>query len=307
MNKIAIIGNGIQSKRIQKILKKLKKEFLIYKPINKKNEDKKNFKLVEKCKIIFICSPDVTHFEYIKKLNHNRFIFCEKIPVTKIKELNYLKKKNLKKIYFNYNFRFLKIGEILSNIKKYKLGKMLYTTIVTTKGIAGKKEYKKNWRFNKKKCPKGVFQIISIHILDLINFFFQIKKMQKPTLLNFSKTGDGFDTSEVKLKLKNNAIVNIFSSYYAPLFKYWLMIFENGIIKIENDNIEIKGPRNTFDKKGNFEVPKSMKSIKFSAKKDFDVSLVKSVIYFLNKCKNNKTIPRHHYWSSLKSNFLVLK
>ena len=126
-------------------------------------------------------------------------------------------------------------------------------------------------------------------------------------LLNFSKTGDGFDSSEVKLKLKNKAIVNIFSSYYAPLFKYWLLVFENGIIKIENDNIEIRGPRNTFDKKGNFEVPKSIKSIKFSAKKDFDDSLVKSVIYFLNKYKNNKTIPRHHYWSSLKSNFLVLK
>ena len=68
------------------------------------------------------------------------------------------------------------------------------------------------------------------------------------------------------------------------------ILFENGIIKIENDNIEIKGPRNTFDKKGNFEVPKSIKSIKFSAKKDFDDSLVKSVIYFLNKYKNLKKL-----------------
>ena len=307
MNKIAIIGNGTQSKRIQKILKKLKNNFLIYKPSNKKKEDEKNFKLVKKCKIIFICSPDVTHFEYIKKLHYKRFIFCEKIPVTKIKELNYLKKNNLKKIYFNYNFRFLKIGEILSNIKKYNLGKILYATIVTTKGIAGEKEYKKNWRFNKKKCPKGVFQIITIHILDLINFFFEIKKIQKPTLLNFSKTGNSFDTSEVKLNLKNSAIVNIFSSYYAPLFKYWLMVFDNGIVKIENDNIEIRGPRNNFDKRGNFEVPKLIKAIKFSAKKDFDISLIKSVIYFLNKCKKNNIFPRHHYLTSLNSNSLILK
>ena len=307
MNKIAIIGNGTQSKRIQKILRKLKYNFLIYKPIGKKKKDKKNFELVKKCKIIFICSPDATHFNYIRQLHHKRFIFCEKIPVTKMKELNFLRKYNLKKIYFNYNFRFLKIGEILSNLKKYNLGNILHATIVTTKGIAGRKEYKKNWRFNKEKCPKGVFQIITIHILDLINFFFKIKNIQKPTLLNFSKTGNSFDTSEVKLKLKNNAVVNIFSSYFAPLYKYWLIIFENGIIKIENDSIEIRGPRNSFDKKGNFEVPRIIKKLKFSAKKDFDFSLVKSVTYFLNKCRKNNIIPRHHYQTSLNSNYLILK
>ena len=48
MIKIAIIGNGIQSKRIQKILKKLKHNFLIYKPLNKKKNDEKNFSRVKK-------------------------------------------------------------------------------------------------------------------------------------------------------------------------------------------------------------------------------------------------------------------
>jgi len=43
MNKIAIIGNGTQSKRIQKILRKLKYNFLIYKPIGKKKKRQKKF------------------------------------------------------------------------------------------------------------------------------------------------------------------------------------------------------------------------------------------------------------------------
>ena len=158
MIKIAIIGNGTQSKRIQKILKKLKYTFLIYKPSNEKNT--LNFKKIKKCNVIFICSPNKSHINYIKKLSSKRFIFCEKPPVSKIKDLNYLKKLNGKKIYFNYNFRFLKISEILSNLKKYKLGKLIYANIVTTKGLATKKEYKNNWRSDKKKCPKGVFEFL---------------------------------------------------------------------------------------------------------------------------------------------------
>ncbi len=305
MIKIAIIGNGTQSKRIQKILKKLKYTFLIYKPSNEKNT--LNFKKIKKCNVIFICSPNKSHINYIKKLSSKRFIFCEKPPVSKIKDLNYLKKLNGKKIYFNYNFRFLKISEILSNLKKYKLGKLIYANIVTTKGLATKKEYKNNWRSDKKKCPKGVFEMVSIHILDLINFFFKIKKIYNLNLSNFSNIGSSFDTSEVKLQLENNAIVNIFSSYYAPLYKGWTMIFDNGMIKLENNKIEIRGPRNNFNKKGFFIPPKIIKAFRISATKDYNNSLFKSVSYFLSKCKKNSSFSRHHYKTSLDSNLLILR
>ena len=43
MLKIAIIGKGSQSKRIQKILKKLKYKYLLYKPEGNKIIDNKNF------------------------------------------------------------------------------------------------------------------------------------------------------------------------------------------------------------------------------------------------------------------------
>ena len=306
MIKIAVIGNGTQSRRIQKILKKLKHTFLIYKPSNKK-KNTLNFEKIKRCNVVFICSPNNSHIDYIKKLNLNRFIFCEKPPVSKIKDLNYLKKLNGKKIYFNYNFRFLKISEILSNLKKYKLGKLIYANIITTKGLAAKKEYKNNWRSDRKRCPKGVFEMVSIHILDLINFFFKIKKIHNLSLSNFSNIGSSFDTSEIKLQLENNAIVNIFSSYYAPLYKGWTMIFDNGMINLENNKIEIRGPRNNFNKKGLFVPPKIIKAFRISAAKDYNNSLFKSVSYFLSKCKKNRSFSRHHYKISLDSNLLVLR
>ena len=35
------------------------------------------------------------------------------------------------------------------------------------------------------KSPKGVYEIVSIHWIDLINFHFGIKKISKPHLINF--------------------------------------------------------------------------------------------------------------------------
>ena len=147
MNKIAIIGNGNHSKRIQFILKKKRKNFFIYKPIKKK-EDKINFEKVKKCKIIFICSPNNTHFDYIKKLFKGRYIFCEKPPVSKKSELNKLKKINNKKIYFNFNQRFSILADLLKKINKYKLGDLVYANRICSHGLAFKKEYKKSWRSN---------------------------------------------------------------------------------------------------------------------------------------------------------------
>ena len=95
--KICIIGDGVHSKRIQKILKKKKYIFDIFKPISKKlyrNENIDNLKFYD---IIFIVSPDFTHTFYIKKLHKYCYIFCEKPPCNKKNDLKFLKNINSKK------------------------------------------------------------------------------------------------------------------------------------------------------------------------------------------------------------------
>ena len=92
--KVGIIGNGNHSKRIQKILKKNKITYFIYKPNNKKYFDKKEFDELKKNKIIFILSQNNSHLDYIKKLNKDHYIFCEKPPVVSKKELIQLKMIN---------------------------------------------------------------------------------------------------------------------------------------------------------------------------------------------------------------------
>ena len=84
---IGIIGNGGHSKRIQKILKKKKLRFFIYKPKKPKYFNKTDFDQLKKCKTIFIVSPNNTHFKYINELHKGRYIFCEKPPVVTKKDL----------------------------------------------------------------------------------------------------------------------------------------------------------------------------------------------------------------------------
>lgn len=304
--KIGIIGNGNHSKRIQKILRIRKLDFFIYKPKQPTYFDKEKFDQLKKCNVIFIISPNNTHYFYIKKLFKGRYIFCEKPPVCNKDHLSKLKKINSKKIYYNYNFRFSKVAEFLNYRDKYKLGKLVYANLSLSHGLAQKKIYKNNWRSNIKKCPKGVYEIVSTHYIDLINYFFNLLQIEKPKLLNLSKIGNSYDTSLVEIKLKNEGLVNIFSTYNSSLNKNLCFLFENGILEQRNNLITIKGPTLNLDKQGFFKQPKTRKIVKISEGKDYLNSLNKSVLFFLNHVKNKKKFNKKNIEISLKSNSISI-
>jgi len=304
--KVGLIGNGGHSKRIQKILKKKNINFFLYKPARPVYYDKKNYPKLKECNVIFIITPNGTHYNYIKKLHSHRYIFCEKPPVNSHNELNKLKKINSKKIYFNYNARFSKISEILKKRNQYKLGNLMHTNLVLSHGLAQKKEYKKNWRSNIKKCPKGVYEVVSTHLIDLINFHFNIDKIKKPILLNHSGIGNSYDSSASEIILKNKSVVNIFSTYNSPYSIRYFFLFENGIIEQIDNNLMIKGPAMNLDKKGFFKKPNVIKSFNVSENNDYIVSLEKSINFFLNTVMNKKVFNRSIFDCSIKSNSLIL-
>tara|TARA_Y100000310_G_scaffold230432_1_gene232861 strand:- start:245 stop:1183 length:939 start_codon:yes stop_codon:yes gene_type:complete len=304
--KIGVIGKGSQFKRISKILRKKRNSYFLYKPNNSKYYDKKEFDKLSKCQIIFILSPNHTHFKYIKKFYKNKYIFCEKPPVNSRNDLIKLKKINHKKIYFNYNFRYSLIGQILSDRKKYKLGDLLYGNIITGHGLGFKKEYLTSWRSNLKLCKKGVFEIVSIHWIDLINYFFNINKIQKPKLINFLKKGTSFDNSYCKINLKKSFEVDLFSSYSSPLINKILFVFKNGTIEKNENFIEIRGPAINLNKKNFFIKPKLIKKIKINEFKDYNDSLKKSVDYFLKISLGKKYFNKKNFDRSIKSNEILL-
>jgi len=304
--KVCIIGNGFHSKRIQKILNSYKVNFYIYKPISKKNYKKENLDQLKKYNVFFIISPNHTHYHYIESLHKNSYIFCEKPPTNNYRELEKLKKINSKKIYYNFNFRFSKISEILKDKKKYNLGKLIYANIISGKGIVFKPEYKKNSRSNIKLCPKGVFEMVTIHWLDLLNYLFNVTKIYKPQLSNLSKVGTSYDNSNIRIEIDKKIIGEIFCSYTSPLINKKIFMFDNGIVEQDENVITIKGPAINYDANKFFKPPKIIKKIRIGERKDYIASLDKSVSFFLKTVIKNQTFSKKEVLKSLLINKMII-
>lgn len=295
-----LIGNGTQSIRIQKILRQKKIRFCVYKPKSNNSESIGDIKRLSKCKGIFILSPNNSHIKYLKMFS-NKYIFCEKPPVSKKRDLVFLKKMNYKKIFFNFNYRFSIVGEVLKLRNKFNLGKLIYGNIINSHGLTYKKNYKKNWRANKKSNPTGIFETVQIHFIDLINMFFDIKNIDKISLLNKSGIGQTPDTAHSQIHTRCGGVINIFSTYRSCLVSKKIFCFENGLIEQDENNVFIKGPAYNLNRKGFFKTPKIIKNYKISNLKDYNLSLEKSVVYFLRLCKKNKNIEKRFFSKSIST------
>ena len=306
-DKIGLIGFGSQAKRIIKILKTTKNNinFIFRKNLKKKDKSliTNKIKDIEACNIIFILSPNSTHFNYINRLKKNRYIFCEKPPVDKIGQLKFLKNIDLSKIYFNYNYRYSKINDALKKTKKYKFGKLLYGNIIYGHGLATKKSYINSWR--SRKNNQGVYEILGIHLIDLILNNYKISKVKKKLSYFLKKKKP--DNSFFTINLENFGQIDCFISYTSPYEQKFNFIYENGILEINNKYIIFRGPRNTFDKRGFFSSPKILFKESFKQLKDYDTSLRKSVKYFIKIAKNKKKFLQSENKLSILSNMYLLK
>jgi len=299
----SVLGNGNHSKRVQKILKKLKKNFKVYTSKDLKIRNK--ILEILDSKATFIITPNHTHWKLIK-LFKNNYIFCEKTPVTKSKDLNNLKKISYNKIFFNFNRKFSKIYFYLDKIiKKYKLGNLIYGLFTSSKGLALKKSYNSNWRSKKKFNKSGVFETVSIHSLDLINELFGIKKI-KNISKNNSKVGNAPDTSFGEVKVNSGNIINVFSTYNSSLDIFIKLYFKNGIFEYDGKYLSLKYPTKKFDNKGQFVTPPVVFKEKIIFNNDYLFSLEKSIKYFINKVDSKKFFSKKEFNNSVKINKYVI-
>jgi len=169
-------------------------------------------------------------------------------------------------------------------------------------GLATKKNYKISWRSRDK---NGVYDILGIHIIDLILNNYKISLIKKK--LDYFKTNLSPDNAYFSIKLKNFGQIDCYVSYSSPYKQKFEFIFENGLLEIDNKSICFKGPRNTFNNKGFFITPKTLFRKKFHQYNDYNLSLEKSINYFLKCFKNKKSFKKEDTNLSLKSNELMLK
>ena len=313
---VGIIGYRNHAKRIISLLnvKEDVKIKYIFHPVksSEKSINTNNISDLFKCDAIFIISPNHTHFEYIKKFIHNfnGYIFCEKIPVVSIEELEWLKnipEAKQSKIFFNFNYRFRGVSEL---IKKYlnseQIGRVIHINIISTHGLAFKQSYIDSWRSNTELNPHSVLETSTVHFIDLLNLYLGSIELATYNPNKIANEGDSFDTSHVFLNYKNDVTASILNSYAGPFIYEISIIGTNGFFTIRDDNLIVQSPRDTFDEKGFFKSPPIVQEKPFKSKDDHIESLKKSIDFFLEHVKNLKRIDLEYFDSSIETNRLVL-
>jgi len=309
--KLGIIGYRNHAKRLIDLLEnnsKCKLQF-IYHP-EKKIEDERgtnNFSNLFKCDGVLIASPNHTHLQYIIELLNNSKIkiSCETPPVntkTDLLTLENISTEHKRRIFFNFNFRF---SNLSTQIEKHKnsseLEKIIQINIISTHGLAFKKEYKNSWRSNGEKNQHNILDTVAIHYIDLMNFHFgKIKNLIYLPNIN-SKIGTSYDTAQVILEYSDGIVINILTSYAAPMINEFSIIGINGYITIRDDILSIFSPRDNFNEQGNFIKPIVESKTSFSLEQDYEYSLKNSIDFFINTLENNNYFDLHHFESSIST------
>jgi len=308
--KVGMIGYGGQATKIENYLsKKYKKtEVIFFNYKNKILKSRYTNKLDDllKCDIIFICSPNKTHFKYLKKFLNKKYIFCEKPPVSNSKEINYLRNYDNGKVFYNYNMRFSKVYKFINDCSLKKIGKFIDGEIVFSHLLGFQKKYKENWRSKKKYTQKGVYEVVSIHALDLIKNIFKNIRIVKNFFSNISKYGNSIDTALTLAQINKNSFIKIFCSYCAPYNYKIKLIYENAIIDIDDKNLKFFHPCNKIGNNGLSIRPKISKKINYNRRTDYINSLHRSIDYFMNFYLKNKKFSHSEKKNALDSNRFII-
>jgi len=261
---------------------------------------------------IIICSPNETHYDYIKKCldGYSGYIFCEKPPVTNIDDcgyLNNLPNSNKERIYFNFSYRFSEYSKILKNYcEREDLGKIFNVNFVATHGLAFKETYKGSWRADSSENLHSITMTVAVHFIDLLSYYFGRPEEYSYYPSVVAKTGESYDTAILTLQYSEDVSASILVSYACPYKSEFEILSTNGMLRLSSDQLEILTPRDQFDDKGFFITPKQKETRVLNQEDDYESSLKGSMIFFLNHVRNKSSIPIHLFESSMISTKLLL-
>lgn len=313
---IGVLGYGGQGKKISNIIfKKNKKKFFVYsrKKVLKSRKFYHTNRIedLNKCKTIFICTPNHTHFKYLnyfkKKAN---YIFCEKPPCNNIYEYRKLKKfsrKYKKKIYFNFNYTFSEYYKVLK--KKYltkKTGKLIDISISAGNGISFKTNLLNNWRSNSKNIFSGIIGNLGIHYLNLLRDLLGNIKVNQ---IELKKIGKFKIPDTVIISVTNSKKISgrILLTYASPFHQNIKLIFSNSVIEVDNERIIEFSPRETYDKNYQYIKPKQQIIYKKKSSSIWSHTLDRSVEFFLKSVSKKKEFSFQKFNSNLEDANIILK
>ena len=186
------------------------------------------------------------------------------------------------------------------------IGKPIQINIVASMGLAFKEKYLQNWRSDGEQNMHNIIENVSIHWIDLINYYFGKNNESSYFPRLISKNGTSYDTGLVNIEFENGLVASIFNSYATPSVNDIIIIGTNGSIVFSDDTMQISSPRDSFDEKGLFIKPKCVIKTEFNFNSMIQDSLQKSLDYFLSHIENSEMFDISDFNKSIVSNSIVL-
>lgn len=315
---VSVIGYKNHSQRIINILVNIEyvKKILIFHPTkdinlsilgltNPKLFFTNNWDDLRISRCYFICAPNNYHYFYLNKIiSHDpkSYIYCEKPPVVKKSELNWLEiNKSIlyKRTLFGFNFRFTKFYKYVSEtFEKNKLGFPIHINFNLSYGIAFKKNMRNNWRFNDPSVFSRITGNLGIHYLNFSQSIFGDIIDKKIFESNNVKHNQN-DTSLIVFKTEKNILVSIFISYASVSNEEVNFYFSNGIISKHGNKVFLYSPRDVFNEKGNFIKPNGQ--LIFDNVEE-DNGLSNSINFFIKTILNKKHFDQKLFEDAVKAN-----
>jgi|CXWL01.1.fsa_nt_gi predicted dehydrogenase len=264
------------------------------------------------CDAIVVASPNSSHFHYLKELSttYSGYVFCEKPPVSSLKDLDGIEKfpnAFRKKLYFNFNMRNSWLYDQLTHIhQNYDLGEAVSASVIVGYGFAFKEAYSASWRSKKNFPAIGVLETMGIHYLDLLSLVYGSAGRGFYYAHKHSPSGKAKDTCHLSCFLGDKCVLNLSCSYAIPFVNRFEIHLTDGRIVCDNGDLKVFAPRDTFAADGSFVSP----PLKYKSRKAWAEiylgSLRNSCIYFAKHAEDKKSFDINLFNQSLLSNRVCL-
>jgi hypothetical protein len=240
---------------------------------------------IEFSDFVVIACPDPFHIDWLRFLFSNHYkgmIFCEKSPVVNLQQLEVLKKIDNERIYFNFPLTFTNF--IVTDDAKKSINQLL--KINWGHNFALKQNYLKNWRSKIDLVPYGIGTSLAIHFVHHALCLYGSPNNFEIIYSNISKTGTSPDTVKIRMSFKSQNQIQLICSYAIEPTQNLSINDREFFLFLNKENIKQKSDLNLkVDKfRANY-----MDGYQISTD-PFIEGNVKSVNYFINCLKNNRSL-----------------
>jgi len=265
------------------------------------------------CSSIYIASPSETHVFYLKKLlelsnGDLPYIYCEKPVATTTSEIKWLKTnyhtfKN--KLFVGFNLNFSNFPSLIEKlIASNEIGSPIYANFHVSYGLAFKKEFDDNWRFNNQKPFSTLIGNLGIHYINMCVRLFG-EPIKSSLIEAHHANHKNSDTCILQMRHASNVTSNIFLSYATIYNEEYKVCFTDGEINQSQGKIKLFYPRDIFDANGEFTRPNP--ETLYTQTNERDSTLSRSINFFINKVVKGIPLEESELESSINTSSTILK